>query len=88
MEGGAEACAGSGLGVVGKIGGAGRREWPGSVRAERGGRARSPYDTVAPASSGHDLIEAVIQAEATNVAATLHRLTPESGGSVLARPRP
>jgi len=31
-----------------------------------------------PASSEHDLIEAVIAAEATNVAATLHRLTPES----------
>ena len=37
------------------------------------GMYRSPYETLAPASSEHDLIEAVVSAEATNIAATLNR---------------
>lgn len=63
---------------VNKLGFASLREFHEAVRSGLEGMYRSPYETVAPASSEHDLIEAVIQAEATNVAATLNRLTPES----------
>jgi len=74
----AESSPASVIRFVTKLGFASLREFHEAVRAELEGRSRSPYDTLAPASSEHDLIEAVIQAEATNVAATLHRLTPES----------
>jgi DNA-binding MurR/RpiR family transcriptional regulator len=63
---------------VNKLGFASLREFREAVRSGLEGMYRSPYETVAPASSEHDLIEAVIQAEASNVAATLTRLTPES----------
>jgi DNA-binding MurR/RpiR family transcriptional regulator len=61
---------------VTKLGFGSLREFHEAVRAELEGRSRSPYDTLAPASSEHHLIEAVIKAEATNIAATLNRLTP------------
>lgn len=63
---------------VNKLGFASLREFQEAVRSGLEGMYRSPYETVAPASSEHDLIEAVIKAEANNVAATLTRLTPES----------
>jgi DNA-binding MurR/RpiR family transcriptional regulator len=63
---------------VNKLGFTSLREFHEAVRAGLEGMYRSPYETLAPASSEHDLIEAVIQAEANNVAATLNRLTPES----------
>jgi DNA-binding MurR/RpiR family transcriptional regulator len=63
---------------VSKLGFASLREFQEAVRSGLEGMYRSPYETVAPASSEHDLIEAVVQGEAKNVAATLNRLTPES----------
>ena len=63
---------------AGKLGFASLREFQEAVRSGIEGMYRSPYETVAPASSEHELIEAVIQGEAQNVAATLNRLTPES----------
>jgi DNA-binding MurR/RpiR family transcriptional regulator len=63
---------------VNKLGFASLREFQEAVRAGIEGMYRSPYETLAPASSEHDLIEAVITAEANNVAATLNRLTPQS----------
>jgi DNA-binding MurR/RpiR family transcriptional regulator len=63
---------------VNKLGFGSLREFQEAVRSGIEGMYRSPYETVAPASSEHDLIEAVIKAEANNVAATLTRLTPES----------
>jgi DNA-binding MurR/RpiR family transcriptional regulator len=63
---------------VNKIGFGSLREFHEAVRSGLEGMYRSPYETLAPAPSEHDLVAAVIQAEATNVAATLNRLTPES----------
>lgn len=61
-----------------KLGFASLRDFQEAVRSGIEGMYRSPYETVSPASSEHELIEAVIQGEAQNVAATLNRLTPES----------
>src|SRR3954451_3504243 len=63
---------------AGKLGFASLREFQEAVRSGIEGMYRSPYETVSPASSEHDLIEAVVKGEAQNVAATLNRLTPES----------
>jgi DNA-binding MurR/RpiR family transcriptional regulator len=63
---------------VNKLGFTSLREFQEAVRSGLEGMYRSPYETLAPASSEHDLIEAVIKAEASNVGATLNRLTPES----------
>jgi DNA-binding MurR/RpiR family transcriptional regulator len=63
---------------VSKLGFGSLREFQEAVRSGLEGMYRSPYETVAPASSEHDLIEAVIRGEAKNVAATLNRLSPES----------
>jgi DNA-binding MurR/RpiR family transcriptional regulator len=63
---------------AGKLGFGSLREFQEAVRSGIEGMYRSPYETVAPASSEHDLIEAVAKSEAGNIAATLNRLTPES----------
>jgi DNA-binding MurR/RpiR family transcriptional regulator len=63
---------------VNKLGFTSLREFHEAVRSGLEGMYRSPYETVAPAPSEDELIEAVIQGEAKNVAATLKRLTPES----------
>ena len=63
---------------VNKIGFADMREFHEAIRDGLTGMYRSPYETLAPASSEHDLIDAVVTAEAKNVAATLNRQTPES----------
>jgi DNA-binding MurR/RpiR family transcriptional regulator len=63
---------------VNKLGFANLKEFHEAIRDGLTGMYRSPYETLAPASSEHDLIEAVVAAEAQNVAATLTRQTPES----------
>ena len=63
---------------VTKLGFADMHEFHEAVRDGLAGMYRSPYETLAPASSEHDLIEAVVAAEAQNVTATLRRQTPES----------
>lgn len=63
---------------VNKLGFADMRAFHEAIRDGLTGMYRSPYETLAPAPSEHDLIEAVVSAEATNVAATLNRQTPES----------
>lgn len=63
---------------VNKLGFQDMREFHESIRDGLAGMYRSPYETLAPASSEHDLVEAVVTAEAKNIAATLNRQTPES----------
>jgi DNA-binding MurR/RpiR family transcriptional regulator len=63
---------------VNKLGFADMRQFHEAIRDGLTGMYRSPYETLAPASSEHDLIEAVVRAEATNVTNTLNRQTPES----------
>jgi DNA-binding MurR/RpiR family transcriptional regulator len=63
---------------VNKLGFADMREFHESIRDGLTGMYRSPYQTLAPASSEDDLIAAVVTAEAKNIAATLNRQTPES----------
>jgi DNA-binding MurR/RpiR family transcriptional regulator len=67
---------------VGKLGFPGVREFQEAVRAELDGRFRSPFEVVAGSASSDDALEAVIRAEAANIAETLRRLTPELLGAV------
>lgn len=63
---------------VTKLGFADMREFHESIRDGLAGMYRSPYETLAPAPSENELIDAVVAAEAANIAATLNRQTPES----------
>lgn len=63
---------------VTKLGFADMREFHESIRDGLAGMYRSPYETLAPAPSENELIDAVVAAEVANIAATLNRQTPES----------
>jgi DNA-binding MurR/RpiR family transcriptional regulator len=63
---------------VNKLGFTDMRQFHEAIRDGLAGMYRSPYETLAPAPSEDDLIEAVVIAEAANIAATLNRQTAES----------